>query len=85
MTIATVEDAPPEGGSMTQLTEILHRSAKLRQRRFDMLPMRGPGSPFTEPQGRKPGDVTAPEELSDLISSMSVVVSMSDKRSGSTA
>ncbi|MFI6112681.1 ParB N-terminal domain-containing protein [Kitasatospora sp. NPDC051164] len=73
MTIATVEDAPPEGGSMIQLTEILHRSAKLRQRRFEMLPMRGPGSPFTEPQGRKPGDVTAPEELSDLISSMSVV------------
>ncbi|WP_327378660.1 ParB N-terminal domain-containing protein (plasmid) [Streptomyces sp. NBC_01216] len=73
MTIATVEDAPPEGGSMIQLTEILHRSAKLRQRRFETLPMRGPGSPFTEPQGRKPGDVTAPEELSDLISSMSVV------------
>lgn len=73
MSIATAEEAPPEGGSMIQLTEILHRSTKLRQRRFDMLPMRGPGSPFTEPHGRKPGDATAPEELSDLISSMSVV------------
>ncbi|MFF2378417.1 ParB N-terminal domain-containing protein [Streptomyces xiamenensis] len=73
MSISTVEETPPQGGSMIQLTEILHRSAKLRQRRFDMLPMRGPGSPFTEPHGRKPGDATAPEELSDLISSMSVV------------
>ncbi|MEU9255748.1 ParB N-terminal domain-containing protein [Streptomyces sp. NPDC048270] len=73
MSIATVEDAPPEGSSMIQMTEILHRSAKLRRRRFEMLPMRGPGSPFTEPQGRKPGDATAPQELSDLISSMSVV------------
>lgn len=73
MSIATVEDAPPEGSSMIQLTEILHRSTRLRRRRFEMLPMRGPGSPFTEPQGRKPGDVTAPQELSDLISSMSVV------------
>jgi ParB family chromosome partitioning protein len=73
MTIDTVDEAPPAGGSMIQLAEILQRSAKLRQRRFEMLPLRGPGSPFTEPQGRKPGDATAPEELSDLISSMSVV------------
>ncbi|MGA5442512.1 ParB N-terminal domain-containing protein [Streptomyces griseoincarnatus] len=58
---------------MIQLAEILQRSAKLRQRRFEMLPLRGPGAAFTEPQGRKPGDATAPEELSDLISSMSVV------------
>ncbi|MCM2430897.1 ParB N-terminal domain-containing protein [Streptomyces sp. RKAG337] len=73
MSIATVEEAPPPGGNMIQLAEILQRSTKLRLRRFEMLPMRGPGSPFTEPQGRKPGDATAPEELSDLISSMSVV------------
>ena len=73
MTIDTVEETPPTGSSMIQLAEILQRSTKLRQRRFEMLPLRGPGSPFTEPQGRKPGDATAPEELSDLISSMAVV------------
>ncbi|MCX5216203.1 ParB N-terminal domain-containing protein [Kitasatospora sp. NBC_00240] len=73
MSTATLDDAPPTGGNMIHLAEILQRSTRLRQRRFEMLPLRGPGSAFTEPQGRKPGDLTAPEELSDLISSMSVV------------
>jgi hypothetical protein len=73
MSITAEEHAPPAGPNMIQLAEILQRSAKLRQRRFEMLPLRGPGSAFTEPAGRKPGDATAPEELSDLISSMSVV------------
>ncbi|MGW4894581.1 hypothetical protein ACWEQL_20245 [Kitasatospora sp. NPDC004240] len=58
---------------MIQLAEILQRSTKLRQRRFEMLPLRGPGSAFTERTGRQPGDATAPAELSDLISSMSVI------------
>ncbi|MET8824069.1 ParB N-terminal domain-containing protein [Streptomyces rochei] len=73
MSTSTLEDAAPTGSNMIQLAEILQRSAKLRQRRFEMLPLRGPGAAFSEPQGRKPGDATAPEELSDLISSMSVV------------
>ncbi|MDH6522462.1 ParB N-terminal domain-containing protein [Streptomyces sp. SAI-090] len=73
MSTSVLEDAAPTGSNMIQLAEILQRSAKLRQRRFEMLPLQGPGAAFTEPQGRKPGDATAPEELSDLISSMSVV------------
>lgn len=73
MSTSALEDAAPTGSNMIQLAEILQRSAKLRQRRFEMLPLQGPGAAFTEPQGRKPGDATAPEELSDLISSMSVV------------
>ena len=64
MSITAEEHAPPAGPNMIQLAEILQRSAKLRQRRFEMLPLRGPGSAFTEPAGRKPGDATAPEELS---------------------
>ncbi|MGY4967113.1 hypothetical protein [Streptomyces sp. 900105245] len=65
--------APPDGGSMIRLTEILHRSVKLRQRRFEMLPLRGQGAPFTEPHARNPSDSLPPSELADLISSMSVI------------
>ncbi|MFE3559853.1 ParB N-terminal domain-containing protein [Streptomyces sp. NPDC059193] len=65
--------APPDGGSMIRLTEILHRSVKLRQRRFEMLPLRGPGAPFTEAHARNPSDSLPPSELADLISSMSVI------------
>ncbi|MFI6689289.1 ParB N-terminal domain-containing protein [Streptomyces sp. NPDC050485] len=64
---------PPDGGSMIRLTEILHRSVKLRQRRFEMLPLRGQGAPFTEPHARNPSDSLPPSELADLISSMSVI------------
>lgn len=72
MTSTSIE-APPDGGSMIRLTEILHRSVKLRQRRFEMLPLRGPGAPFTEPHARNPSDALPPSELADLISSMSVI------------
>ncbi|WP_327740603.1 ParB N-terminal domain-containing protein (plasmid) [Streptomyces nojiriensis] len=72
MTITSL-DAPPDGGSMIRLTEILHRSVKLRQRRFEMLPLRGQGAPFTEPHARNPSDSLPPSELADLISSMSVI------------
>ncbi|MCX4792572.1 ParB N-terminal domain-containing protein [Streptomyces sp. NBC_01221] len=72
MTSTSIE-APPDGGSMIRLTEILHRSVKLRQRRFEMLPLRGPGAPFTEAHARNPSDSLPPSELADLISSMSVV------------
>jgi len=70
---STSLEAPPDGGSMIRLTEILHRSVKLRQRRFDMLPLRGQGAPFTEPHARNPSDSLPPSELADLISSMSVI------------
>lgn len=72
MSTAVDEQASASAG-MIQLTEILQRSNKLRQRRFEMLPLRGPGAAFTERTGRTPGDATAPTELSDLISSMAVV------------
>jgi ParB family chromosome partitioning protein len=58
---------------MIRLTEILHRSVKLQQRRFEMLPLRGAGAPFTETHARNPSDSLPPSELADLISSMSVV------------
>lgn len=48
-------------------------SLKLRRRRFELLPLRGEGTPFTELQGRLPGDSTTPVELADLISSISEV------------
>ncbi|MDX3206271.1 ParB N-terminal domain-containing protein [Streptomyces scabiei] len=70
---STSFEAPPDGGSMIRLTEILHRSVKLRQRRFEMLPLRGQGAPFTEPHARNPSDSLPPSELADLISSMSVI------------
>ena len=59
----------PAGGVLASLAA----SPSLRQRRLQMLPLRGPGAVFTEPQGRTPGDATAPENLADLISSISVV------------
>lgn len=70
---STSFEAPPDGGSMIRLTEILHRSVKLRQRRFEMLPLRGQGAPFTEPHARNPSGSLPPSELADLISSMSVI------------
>ncbi|RLU82048.1 hypothetical protein CTZ27_31340 [Streptomyces griseocarneus] len=73
MPSTTSLEAPPDGGSMIRLTEILHRSVKLRQRRFEMLPLRGPGAPFTEAHARNPSDSLPPVEIADLISSMSVV------------
>lgn len=48
-------------------------SPRLRQRRFQLLPLRGAGSPFTDLQGRLPGESTAPAELADLISSIGTV------------
>ena len=53
--------------------EHLRLSPRLRQRRFALLPLRGDGSPFTELQGRLPGDSTTPADLADLISSISTV------------
>lgn len=48
-------------------------SPRLRRRRFALLPLRGEGAPYTEAQGRAPGDSTAPAELVDLISSISEI------------
>lgn len=51
----------------------LMSSPRLRQRRMDSIPLRGPSAPTTLVQGRQPGDSTTPAELSDLISSISTV------------
>jgi ParB family chromosome partitioning protein len=51
----------------------LLQSPRLRQRRFDTIPLRGPGAAATDVQGRLPGDLTTPAELSDLISSIAAV------------
>lgn len=48
-------------------------SPRLRQRRFELLPLRGPGAPGTDVQGRAPGDSTVPRELADLISSIAEI------------
>ncbi|MFI1258954.1 ParB/RepB/Spo0J family partition protein [Streptomyces netropsis] len=64
--------APPRtSATMAQLTEALQRSERLRQRRFEWLPMRG--AVHTEVQGRGPGPSTSAEGLADLITSISAV------------
>ncbi|MFC5148981.1 ParB N-terminal domain-containing protein [Streptomyces aureoversilis] len=55
--------------TMAQLTEALQHSERLRQRRFEWLPMRG--SVHTDIQGRGPGPSTSAEGLADLITSIS--------------
>ncbi|MGW4524978.1 ParB/RepB/Spo0J family partition protein [Amycolatopsis sp. NPDC004378] len=58
---------------MTGVVEQFGLSPRLRQRRFALLPLRGDGTPFTELQGRLPGDSTTPADLADLISSIGTV------------
>ncbi|WP_159942536.1 ParB/RepB/Spo0J family partition protein [Nocardiopsis sp. FR6] len=48
-------------------------SPRLRKRRMDTIPLRGPGAASTRVQGRQPGDSTTPTELSDLISSIATI------------
>lgn len=64
------------------MTDVAHRrtlllgladSANLRRRRYDLLPLRGDGSPFTGAQARPPGEATTPDSLADLISSISEI------------
>lgn len=55
------------------LARRLATSEQLRRRRFELLPLAGPGAPFAEVQGRQPGDSTTPAGLADLISSIATV------------
>ena len=48
-------------------------SERLRHRRFELLPPKGPGAIFSEVQGRAPGESTAPADLVELISSIATV------------
>jgi len=55
------------------LARRLALSDRLRHRRFELLPLRGPAAVFTDVQGRLPGESTAPADLADLISSIASV------------
>ncbi|WP_329156215.1 ParB N-terminal domain-containing protein (plasmid) [Streptomyces sp. NBC_01456] len=66
-----VEEIPAPTPAVLGLAEALDSSDQLRQRRFEMLPMRG--SVYTDVQGRGPGPSTSPEGLADLITSISAV------------
>jgi ParB family chromosome partitioning protein len=55
------------------LARRLESSERLRQRRFELLPLTGPTAAFTEVQGRAPGVSTSLEGLGELISSIASV------------
>lgn len=57
----------------TPTVRVLAASERLKARRMELLPLRGPSSPFTDVQHRRPGASTTPTELADLISSISEV------------
>ncbi|NBM18513.1 hypothetical protein GUY61_23500, partial [Streptomyces sp. GC420] len=56
---STSFEAPPDGGSMIRLTEILHRSVKLRQRPWRRWPRSSP--PPNSPTSTKTSPTTAAE------------------------
>lgn len=49
------------------------RTGRLRHRRFELLPLTGPGAAFTDVQGRGPGATTTPADLAELITSIAAV------------
>ena len=51
----------------------LSASPCLSQRRLELLPLSGPGSVFSDVQGRRPGASTTPEDLAELVSSIASV------------
>lgn len=69
-------DAPsaPLAAGPAGVAARLASSPQLRQRRFQLLPLRGPHAVFTEAQGRTPADTTtSATALADLISSIASV------------
>lgn len=64
-------EVEPHAQRMAALADSLQRSERLRQRRFEMVPLRGAVS--TDVQGRGPGPSVSAEGLADLISSISSV------------
>lgn len=71
--VATGPLRPAASGSAIEIARRLARSDRLSRRRYELLPLSGPGAPFTELQGRQPGQSTAPTHLVDLISSIASV------------
>lgn len=67
---AQVTDPMRPASRADTLVRRLADSAALRQRRFELLPVTGPGAPASRPQGRRPGPVTSQTGLADLISSI---------------
>lgn len=65
-----MSEEPSTKAKAAALAERLAASTRLRQRRFELLPLSGPGAVFTEVQGRMPGDSTSAEGLADLIASI---------------
>ena len=71
--------SPPPGpattvpGDPSGIARALGASVALRARRLELLPLEGPGAPFTEPQGREPGSSTSPADLAELVSSIARV------------
>ena len=60
----------PDAVRADALVRRLAASSALRLRRFELLPVNGPGAPTSRPQGRRPGPVTSHTGLADLISSI---------------
>ena len=61
------------GGSARDVARRLSVSGRLSRRELEFLPLSGPGSVFSEVQGRQPGASTTPEDLVELISSIAAV------------
>ena len=68
-----ISPAPGSGALQFAAAARLAASARLRQRRFELLPLYGPGAVLTEVQGRTPGESTSAEGLAELISSIGTV------------
>ncbi|HLI55908.1 MAG TPA: ParB N-terminal domain-containing protein [Actinomycetota bacterium] len=61
---------------ITSAREVARRlagSPQLSRRELELLPLYGPGSVFSEVQGRTPGDSTTPGDLAELVSSIAAV------------
>jgi ParB family chromosome partitioning protein len=60
-------------GSAREVACRLAGSPQLRRRELELLPLYGPGSVFSEVQGRVPGGSTTPWDLAELVSSIAAV------------
>ncbi|HEX9530416.1 MAG TPA: ParB/RepB/Spo0J family partition protein [Acidimicrobiales bacterium] len=60
-------------GSALDAARRLSASPCLVRRRLELLPLSGPGSVFSDVQGRRPGASTTPEDLAELVSSIASV------------
>jgi ParB family chromosome partitioning protein len=73
MSTALAEATSPGVPNPLEIARRLTLSERLRRRRFECLPLTGPGAAFTDVQGRGPGPATAPANLVELISSIASV------------